>query len=124
MRLTYAGKYPYVLESPSKEVMEIWQKKKKIIAELSVIPLGLGPSVSRYVKEAIRELKSSNIRFELSAMGTVLEADNIDALFEAVKMAHEAVFKAGALRVVTTLKIDDRRDKALSIESKLKAIKS
>lgn len=98
-------------------------KEKKIIAELSVIPIGLGPSVSKYVKEAIRELKSSNVRVELSSMGTILEADNIDDLLEAVKRAHEAVFKAGAVRVVTTLKIDERRDKKLTIESKLEALK-
>ncbi|MBN2518617.1 MAG: MTH1187 family thiamine-binding protein [Candidatus Altiarchaeota archaeon] len=99
-------------------------KEKKIVAELSVVPLGVGPSVSKYVKEAIRQLKSGNVRVELGAMGTVLEADDMDDLLEAVKMAHEAVFRAGAVRVVTTLKIDERRDKNLSIESKLKAIKT
>jgi uncharacterized protein (TIGR00106 family) len=99
-------------------------KEGKIIAELSILPLGVGPSVSRYVKEAVKELKLSGMRVELSAMGTILEADNIDSLLEAVKRAHESVFKAGAERVVTTLKVDERRDKAMSIESKLRAIKS
>ncbi len=97
--------------------------EQKIIAELSVVPLGSGPSVSKYVKAAIRELKSSNVRVELSAMGTILEAGSIDDILKAAKRAHEAAFQAGAVRVVTTLKIDDRRDKIQSIESKLAAIR-
>lgn len=96
--------------------------EKKIIAELSVVPLGVGTSVGRYVKAALVELQKSRVRVEPSAMGTVLEAEDMDTLLETVKEAHEAVFKAGAKRVVTTLKIDDRRDKELSIESKLKSI--
>ncbi len=98
-------------------------EKSRVVAELSVVPLGVGPSVSKYVKEALKELRSSGVRVEPGAMGTIIEADDMDKLLEAVKRAHEAVFRAGAIRVVTTLRIDDRRDKELSIESKLAAIK-
>ena len=60
-------------------------------------------------------------------MGTLLETENLDELFEALKVAHEAVFRDGVNRVVTSVKIDDRRDrektmddKVLSVEKKLK----
>jgi uncharacterized protein YqgV (UPF0045/DUF77 family) len=36
---------------------------------------------------------------------------------------HEVPFGKGALRVVTTLKIDDRRDKVLSMEGKLTSVR-
>ena len=36
---------------------------------------------------------------------------------------HEAVFDAGAMRVLTTVKIDERRDKPSSISSKVEAVK-
>jgi uncharacterized protein (TIGR00106 family) len=56
-----------------------------------------------------------------------LETENLDELFEALKVAHEAVFRDGVNRVVTSVKIDDRRDrektmddKVLSVEKKLK----
>lgn len=95
-----------------------------IIAELSVVPLGTtSPSVSKYVKTALEELKRSGVKFEVGAMSTTIETENLETLFSAVKMAHEAVFTAGAKRVVTTLKIDDRRDKDASIISKLEALK-
>jgi len=99
------------------------EKQKMILAELSVVPLGVGTSVSGYVKAALKELEKSTVKVKPTAMGTILEAEDIDSLLDAVKNAHEAVFDAGAKRVVTTLKIDDRRDKNLTIESKLEAIK-
>jgi len=94
-----------------------------VVAELSVIPLGKDVSVSKYVKAALEVLKSANVKYKPGAMSTTIEAKNLDELFSVVKMAHEAVFRMGAKRVVTTVKIDDRRDKTLSITSKLGAIR-
>ncbi len=94
-----------------------------IVAELSVVPLGKDVSISKYVKAALEALKRANLKYEAGAMSTTIEAKNLDELFDAVEMAHEAVFRMGAKRVVTTLKIDDRRDKTLSITSKLGAIR-
>jgi uncharacterized protein YqgV (UPF0045/DUF77 family) len=36
---------------------------------------------------------------------------------------HEVPFEAGAQRVVTHITIDERRDKALTIQSKLNAVR-
>ena len=35
---------------------------------------------------------------------------------------HEVPFAMGAKRVITTIKIDDRRDKSMTIDSKVKAV--
>jgi uncharacterized protein YqgV (UPF0045/DUF77 family) len=43
-------------------------------------------------------------------MGTIFEAKNIKEVFKLVRKAHEAVFDNGVKRVVTTVRIDDRRD--------------
>lgn len=94
-----------------------------VVAELSVIPLGKEVSISKYVKAALEALKSADVKYELGAMSTTIEAKNLVELFDAVERAHEAVFRMGATRVITTLKIDDRRDKVMSITSKLGAIK-
>jgi len=93
-----------------------------IIAELSTFPIGEGTSLSRYVKAAVRELESCNVRVTRGAMGTVIEADDLDILMAAVKRAHEAVVKAGAKRVYTTLKIDDRRDVERTADDKLASL--
>jgi uncharacterized protein (TIGR00106 family) len=94
-----------------------------IIAEFSVIPMGVGTSASQYVNVAIEVLKETKVKYEIGAMGTTLEAKDLETLLSIIKETHEAVFRSGAKRVVTTIKIDDRRDKAETIESKKKAIK-
>ncbi len=95
-----------------------------IIAEFSIVPVGTGsPGVSRYVKAALEELKKQgNIRVEAGAMGTVIEAKNLQDLFRAVEQAHNTVFETGIQRVVTEIKIDERRDKDATIESKTQAL--
>ena len=94
------------------------------IVEVSIIPLGTGsPSVSQYVAQAVEVLqREEDIKYELTAMGTIIEG-NLGQLLALARKMHEAVFDAGAMRVVTTLKIDDRRDKASSASSKIEALK-
>ena len=93
-----------------------------IVADVSVVPLGAGTSVSAYVKKAVAVLDGSGLKVLHGPMSTSLEARTIDEVFRAVKKAHEAVLAAGAKRVVTTIKIDDRRDKDQTMASKLGAI--
>lgn len=94
-----------------------------IIAQLSIAPLGKGTSVSRYVKIVIETLKKEQVTFQTNPMATVIETKDIATLFNVVSKAHLAVVAAGAERVITELKIDDRRDKQVTMESKLHALK-
>lgn len=93
-----------------------------IISQLSIAPVGKNVSLSTYVKTVIDVLKRNNVKFETNAMATVVETENIETLFKIVGEAHNAVLSAGVKRVITELKIDDRRDKHVTIESKLKSI--
>jgi len=94
------------------------------VVEVAVIPMGTKtPSVSKYVARAVKVLESEkNIKYELTSMGTIIEGDLEKVLSLARKM-HESVFGKEVSRVVTVIKIDDRRDKSLSIEGKLKSVK-
>ena len=94
-----------------------------IIAQLSIAPLGKGTSVSPYVKIVIETLKKERINFQTNAMATIIEINNLSTLFDIVQKAHQAVITAGAERVITELKIDDRRDKETTMKSKLNSIK-
>lgn len=80
-------------------------------AEISIIPVGTGSSsVSDYVAAAVSELEASGLRVTLTATGTSVEADSPEDLFGALSRAQEAVFRQGAGRAYTILKMDDRRD--------------
>jgi uncharacterized protein (TIGR00106 family) len=93
-----------------------------IVADVSVVPLGVGTSVSAYVKKAVKALDGSGLKVLHGPMSTSLEAETVDEVFAAVKKAHDAVLAAGAKRVVTTVKLDDRRDKEHTMASKLRSI--
>ena len=100
-------------------------KNQTVIAEFSIVPLGQeGTSVSRYVAAAVNALSNvEGLEFEVTPMGTILEAKNLDVIFEAVKQAHEALVAMSVQRVSSTLRIDDRRDKARTMNDKVKAVK-
>jgi uncharacterized protein (TIGR00106 family) len=94
------------------------------IIDISVVPVGTAkPSVSSYVAGAVKILlKEPGIRYELTAMNTIIEGD-LPHLLELAKRMHDSAFDAGAQRVVTTLRIDERRDKPLTIDGKKKAVR-
>jgi uncharacterized protein (TIGR00106 family) len=89
------------------------------VVEISVIPLGTKtPSVSKYVAEALKVLEKEGMKYELTSMGTIVEGD-LNKILDLVKKMHETVFDKEVQRVVTIIKIDDRRDKPLSMEGKV-----
>lgn len=92
--------------------------------EVSIVPVGTPTaSVSRYVAGAVRILQGEpDIKYELTAMGTIIEG-NLENLLALAGRMHQSAFEAGVMRVVTTIKIDERHDKPSSITSKLKAVK-
>ena len=94
------------------------------ILEISVVPIGTkDTSLSSYVADCLRVLKEAKVPYELTAMGTNLEGDLRKLVTVALKM-HQVPFNKGAHRVVTTLKIDDRRDKKGTLSGKKRAVKN
>ncbi|HYA93932.1 MAG TPA: MTH1187 family thiamine-binding protein [Thermodesulfobacteriota bacterium] len=94
------------------------------ILQISVVPIGTSEtSLSAYVADCIRVLKREKVPYELSSMGTNIEGDLKDLFKIAFKM-HQTPFKKGALRVLTTLKIDDRRDKKGTLRGKKRAVEN
>jgi uncharacterized protein (TIGR00106 family) len=94
------------------------------IAEVSVVPLGTKtPSVSQYVARAVKVLeREKGIKYEITAMGTIIEGD-LDRILAVVKKMHEGIFGEGVARVITTIEIDDRRDKVQGMKAKLDSLK-
>ena len=97
--------------------------KGQVVAEVSIIPVGTGDTgLSRYIASCLEVLEGSkDLAYRLTPMGTVIEGP-IDKLFKAVSEMHEVPFSKGALRVVTHLKIDDRRDKSATMDGKVKSV--
>jgi uncharacterized protein (TIGR00106 family) len=93
------------------------------IVEVSIVPIGTATtSVSEFVAGAVNELQSSGLRFELTAMGTIIEGE-LSAVMETVRKMHDTPFCKGAERVYTVIKIDDRRDKQTGMDYKLNSVR-
>ncbi len=92
------------------------------IAAISLSPLGVGVSVSEYVAVALGVLEAQDrVRWKLDSMFTTLEGEP-DDLFEVIREMQEALFEAGAPRVSSVIKMDDRRDRpGIGMEAKVES---
>ena len=79
-----------------------------VIAEISITPIGTGQTgVSFYVAQALDAVgEMKNVKAELNPMGTVLESDDLDNIFDAADKMLQAVHNLGVDRVGVILKID------------------
>ena len=92
------------------------------IVAVSIAPLGEGASVGRYVAAALEVVRAQErVRHRLDPMFTTLEGE-LPEILELVQRMQEAVFAAGAERVSTVLKIDERRDKTVRMEDKVRVV--
>ncbi len=67
--------------------------------------------ISKYVAGCLRLVRASGLKHQLTPMGTIIEGE-IEEIFAVLQKMHESPFAAGARRVSTLIKIDDRRDRA------------
>ncbi len=93
------------------------------VVEVTIIPLGTAsPSVSQYVAGCHKVLKqATDLKYQLTPMSTIIEGD-LERILEVIRQMHETPYNEGAQRVSTTIRIDDRRDKKLTMEGKIKAV--
>ena len=82
-----------------------------ITCDFAILPVGTETTECKdYVTAAVQAIKDSRLSYQLTGMGTQIEADNLEELYAAIAKAQEAVFEVGIGRVYTVIKIDDRRD--------------
>ena len=94
------------------------------IVAVSIAPTGDGVSVSRHVAAALRVLKAQDrVRWQLDSMFTTLEGD-VAEIFALIREMQEAVFAEGAVRVGTVIKMDERRDKEVHLEDKVRSVEA
>ncbi|MGN6370325.1 MAG: MTH1187 family thiamine-binding protein [Phycisphaerae bacterium] len=93
----------------------------KVIADLCVVPMGVGVSVSKHVAACERVLREAGLKIQLHAYGTNIEGE-WDAVFAAIKKCHEAVHAMGAPRITTSIKVGTRTDREQTMEDKVRSV--
>ena len=93
----------------------------KVIADLCVVPIGVGVSVSKEVAICERILADAGLKTHLHAYGTNIEGD-WDQVFAAVKQCHEALHTAGVPRISTSMRFGTRIDREQTMEGKIRSV--
>ncbi len=93
----------------------------KVIADLCVVPMGVGVSVSKYVALCQRILEDAGLEIRLHAYGTNIEGE-YDQVFTAIRRCHEEIHAAGAPRISTTIKLGTRIDREQTMADKLRSV--
>ena len=81
-----------------------------MLAELEIVPIGTqSASLSSLLAEVAKLIDQSGLDYRVGPMGTTVEGD-WERVMQLAKRCHEAMLQS-ADRVMTTIRIDDRKDK-------------
>jgi uncharacterized protein (TIGR00106 family) len=98
-------------------------KGVRVIADLSVVPIGVGISLSRYVAVCERTLAEAGLNPQLHANGTNVEGE-WDVVFAALRRCHEEIHRMGAPRIATTIRLGTRTDREQTMVDKIRSVQS
>jgi uncharacterized protein (TIGR00106 family) len=95
----------------------------KVIADVCVIPIGIGVSVSREVSVCERIFAEAGLKTRLHAYGTNLEGE-WDDVFNAIKRCHEVLHGMGVPRISSSLRFGTRVDREQTMEDKIRSVEA
>ena len=93
----------------------------KIIADLCIVPMGVGPSVSRYIRDVRDIIEASGLQHVMHANGTNIEGE-MAAVTTCVEACCARLHDMGVERIFCTMSFSTRNDKTQSMADKLAAI--
>ena len=94
-----------------------------VIADFTVVPVGVGVSLSPYIAEVERVLQRTGLVHELHANGTNLEGE-WDAVMAAIRGCHEALHAMGVPRIHTEIKLGTRTDREQRMADKVASVRA
>lgn len=93
----------------------------RVIADLCLVPIGIGVSVSKEIAACERVLSEAGLKTKLHAYGTNIEGE-WDDVFAAIKRCHEVVHEMGAKRISSNLRFGTRTDRQQTLEDKIQSV--
>lgn len=95
----------------------------KVLADISIVPLGVGVSLSAYVAACERVLTEAGLTPQLHAYGTNVEGE-WEQVFEALRRCHQVLHEMGVPRVSTSMRLGTRTDREQSLQDKIDSVKA
>jgi len=93
----------------------------KVLIDISIVPLGVGLSLSPYVVACEKVFQEAGLKTALHAYGTNVEGE-WDEVVGAVKKCHETLHAMGAPRISTNLRLGTRTDREQTMEEKVRSV--
>ena len=93
----------------------------KVIADLCVVPLGVGVSLGEYIAECEKILTGAGLKTNLHAYGTNIEGER-DEVMSAIRRCHERLHQMGVPRISSTLRFGTRTDRPQSMQDKIRSV--
>lgn len=93
----------------------------KVIADVCVVPIGVGVSVSRFIAACEKVFEDGGLAYSLHAYGTNVEGE-WEAVFAAIRRCHEVVHDMGAPRISTTIRVGTRTDRVQTMADKIESV--
>lgn len=93
-----------------------------VLLEMSIVPLGVGESVSQYVAQCVELIDQSGLDYELHSMGTVVEGELPEVL--ALMQACIEKIAESSNRVTCTAKLDYRQGASGRLKAKVASVES
>ena len=87
--------------------MPVHTPLNEVMLAFQVIPRVRSGNNFEVVDKAIEVVKNSNVPFQIGAMETTMQGE-LDQLLDIVRSAEKACYKAGAIEVITNIKIHSR----------------
>ena len=94
----------------------------RVIADLCLVPIGIGVSVSKEIAACERVLAEAGLKTKLHAYGTNIEGE-WDDVFAAIKRCHEVVHAMGAPRISSSLRFGTRVDRVQTMDDKVESVR-
>lgn len=95
----------------------------KVLADISIVPLGAGDSLSPYIAACQRVFTEAGLEPWLHAFGTNVEGEWAQVI-DAVRRCHEIVHEMGAPRVTATVKLSTRSDRDQTLTGKIESVQA
>ncbi|OFX26260.1 MAG: hypothetical protein A2041_11845 [Bacteroidetes bacterium GWA2_31_9b] len=94
-----------------------------VLLEFAMFPTDKGVSVSDYVCKIIAMIKSKNISYKLTAMGTIVETETLEEALDIVQESY-TVLEPFSERVYSSINIDIRKASNGRLYKKIESIES
>lgn len=93
-----------------------------VLLEMSMFPTDKNESKSKEVSQVIKVIKDSGFSYQLTAMATIIETENIKDALSLVEKCYEKLEELDCNRVYASLKFDIRKNHENRLENKIKSV--